>query len=288
MALANRQDFVKQIARGYSTRSGFALSTANAGSSTSASAGSGGLNFAFHSDKNSAFPTQGTIIHNTLTGQHLVHSVFGGIVSGTTSQACFLAYAYKVGTINLAATGDQFTHSTGTFPLLRTMFGVASQPINCWPMIQVTVATTTTAPVIKLSNVAGTQGYTNHAGSTVIGSKTFTFPAAATVLGSMFHLRIEDTDFSVQDIQGLQTVTAAAAGTASVYLIEPLLCLSNPGTIQFGQTADSLFGRLSLPDMQPATPTSGTVESNLGVLVISAANFSGLTKQITALGVYPP
>ena len=73
-----------------------------------------------------------------------------GISSTSATMGSYLAIAYKIGTLDMTATGDKFTHDAATFPILRTKFGAASQPINLIPVVFITTATATTAPVFRL------------------------------------------------------------------------------------------------------------------------------------------
>lgn len=181
----------------------------------------------------------------------------------------FLARFYKLGTLNLAATGDQFTHDSATFPLLRTQFGAASQPVTLIPLLQISTATTTTAAQLQLQTNAGAAGYTNQDGSTVIGGKTFILPSATTAIHSTLLLWLNDGDTGVQDINQIKVAVAAAAGAANVWGMEVIAASTTPQA-STASADDLVFSGLSLQDILPAAPTSGTLTSFLGVINLNS------------------
>lgn len=205
--------------------------------------------------------------------------------SGGTSFSAYLSYFYLVGTLNLAATGDQFTHNAATFPVLRTQFGVTSQPLSLYPMVYVTTATTTTAPIIRMRTAAGAAGYTDQDGNTVVGTRTITFPAAATTTDSCFQMRLEHGDSAVRDISAIEVTTAAAAGAASVFLVEPLTPLCIPSGLLYSLN-NTMASTIGMPDLGPAVATSGTATTYLGILYYGSASGAIITADISA--VYNP
>jgi hypothetical protein len=189
-------------------------------------------------------------------------------------RAYWLALFYKIGTLNLAATGDQFTHDAATFPILRTQYGVASQPIDLLPFLQVTTATTVTAPIIRMRTNAGVSGYKNQSGSNIVGTKTITFPAAATGASSGFYMQVENGDSAVQDVTAIEVTTAASAGAATLWGVEllvPLLCYSLNGM----NTIDTSVFAAAMNDMMPGLATSGTATSFLGFISTQLASATG-------------
>ena len=188
--------------------------------------------------------------------------VFNTYTHGTTAKCGWLAWLYKIGTLNLASTGNQFTHDAATFPVLRTKYGQASQPVNLIPLMYITTATTTTAPQFILETAAVGNGYVNQAGAGVTGTKTFTCPAAATAIQSGFILRLEDTDCAVQDMTQINVTVAGATGAATIYgmeILTPELC----ALVSTGTVSDNLVGSLGLNNIAPAVATSGTASAAL-------------------------
>jgi hypothetical protein len=185
-----------------------------------------------------------------------------GLAAG---RATYLAYFYKIGTLVLTATGNQFTHDAATFPVTRTQFGAATKPVALVPLLYITTATTTTAAQFILKNSAPSAGYTNQDGATITGTKTHTLPAAATAVSSAYILRLEEGDSAVQDVTQIDITVAASAGAASVYgveLLAPLGTLAGPAAF----ISEALLGGLHLNDLRPAAATSGSVTSFLGLL----------------------
>lgn len=200
-----------------------------------------------------------------------MHLAFAGL-GNSQARAFALCRAYKLGTLNLAATGNQFTHDAATFPLLRTEFGEASKPISLTPIVVVTTGLTTTAAIFRLRNNTGpASGYTDQDGNTVTGATDFTFPSTTTAVGSCYAPMLESGDSGVRDISHIDVTTASATGAADVWgveLIAPLPVASASGMV----FADGLMSGLLGCDLTPAVPTSGTLTSILAIL-----SFSSLT-----------
>jgi len=174
-----------------------------------------------------------------------------------------MAYAYKIGTLNLAATGDQFTHDAATFPILRTRMGEASKPLPLIPAIYVTTATTVTAPIVTLKNGAASTGYVDQDGNTVVGTRTLTFPNAATAVQTGLMPLLELTDYAIRDIQQINVGTAASAGAATVFGIELLLPTPNLIGNVLGGMIDTGTDTFFPLDLRPGVATSGTATALL-------------------------
>lgn len=230
----------------------------------------------------------GTTLPGTLVGfpsngstnaKRLIHYLQGVGAAGTFQG--YMGVYYKLGTLNLAATGDQFTHDAATFPVLRTKYGESSKPVSLIPLVQITTATTTTAPIFTLKNGAGTNGYVDEDGNTIVGTKTMTMPAAATANNSTFIFRLENDDNAVEDIVNINVGTAAATGAATIWGFEPISPLATYSATN-ATAEDALFAPLRLPDITPAVATSGTAKAYLGGLLFSNAT---RTMRSIAIGV---
>lgn len=249
-----------------------AYTTVNSSSSTTASgvAASGQYTIQLH------FNSIGTTINTTLVGLQLPpslpQSLFLTQCQGNNDSGfmgMYLAYLYKIGTLDLSAVGNRLTHDAATFPVLRTQFGEASKPLSLTPIIYVTTATTVTAAVFGLRTNAGAAGYTNQDGSAVIGTDSnFTMPAAATAINSAFILRLNAGDSGVRDINQININTKATAGAASIFGAELLAPLSQIAD-QTNFVCDSLFGGFAPMDLKPAVATSGTATSYLSIITMN-------------------
>lgn len=184
-------------------------------------------------------------------------------------KSAWLVILYKIGTVDLTALGNGFTHDTATFPVTRTIYGAANTPVNLVPIIYVTTATTTTAPAFVLETLALGAGYVNQDGSNVIGTKTFTFPNVATAVQSCYILRIEDADSGVRDITQINMTTPTTAGAATIYGMEKICPIITP--IAGGTMYDGLLGGFGLKDMTPAIATSGTATSIYAIMTYGSA-----------------
>jgi hypothetical protein len=242
------------------------------GATSTATAGSG------HFSGEICANTIGTTLPATLAGfpmppytspARLTHMQMTGANNGAPG-AGYLAMLYKLGTQVLTATGDQFTHDAATFPVLRTMYGQASQPVDLIPLIQITTATSVTAPVLKMVNVAATTGYKNQAGNNVNGTKTWTAPLAATATNTTQSLMLEDGDSGITDLTSLQTTMASTTGAATIWGMEILAPAGHP-SINSSLAYDSLTAGLNLQDLTPAVATSGTATAVLAYVLFVAA-----------------
>lgn len=178
---------------------------------------------------------------------------------------------YKFGTQVLTSTGDQFTHDAATFPVTRTVLGAATTAVPLIPFIRVTTATTTTAPVLTLKTAAGGAGYKNQAASSIVGTRTLTFGAAATAARTQYLFPLESNDNAVTDITAVQTNTAAVAGAADLWGLEPICPLPQHNSI-LGSMQDTIFSGVHAADLAPAVATSGTATSYLVLFRYSSGN----------------
>lgn len=183
--------------------------------------------------------------------------------SGAGQRSCFTALLYKLGTVDLAnaaaAPYDGFTHNANfTGPLTRTLCGVSTN-VQLIPLIYITTATTTTAPAFILQATTGPgNGYKNQAGTSVIGTKTFTCPNVATAAGSTYVLRLEDGDSAITDLTQVSVTIKSSTGVATMFGVELLLGAASGGG-GYGGLNDTMLNGLSMSDMSPATPTTGSL-----------------------------
>jgi len=272
MTIANRTQYLQNMAKGL----GFFSPLIASGSTITAGAAASGF-FTLQIRANGIgssypstlikYPTPPTPPSDLMIGHQAV------AMNSTTANQHSLVLLYKLGTLNLAATGDQFTHDTATFPVTRTVMGASTTPISLIPLIQITTATTTTAAVFRLRTAGGSAGYVNQDGTSVIGTKTMTLPSAATSANSCFIFRLEEGDTAITDISNIEVTTAAATGAATIWGMETLSASPNhasPGP--FAQ--DHLFGGLSPVKILPAAATSGTASTVLGHVTYVSNNSS--------------
>lgn len=280
-AYSNRNDLMVKFAQGkgylYQT-----ITTSTAGTAAAANSGNFTAQTMFNSIGSTVpgtlvgFPTPPALASNL----SILMSMFNA--DANSLRGLYLAYFYKIGTIVLTSTGDQFTHDAATFPILRTQFGAASQPLTLLPLIYVTTASSVTAPAFQLQTNAGAAGYTNQDGTTVIGAKTFTFPAAATTTTSGYFLRLEDGDSGVRDISQTKITTASSTGAATIYGIE---LIAPMGLLHLSMTSvyDGAFSGIGLQDLAPGVATSGTASVMLGLIAMSTTGT--ITGSFTLAGV---
>lgn len=273
--VATLDDIFKQQARGkYVMRMG-TTSTALAVSAAGATAGFISLSFTGNAI-GSTLPS--TIAEfatpEGITGDRWSIASVDGF--NTSLRGWMFARIYKVGTVVLTATGNQFTHDAATFPLLRTEFGVSNKAQALWAVIQVTTALSTTAAAL-------TMDYVDQDGNSVTGTRTFTFPAATTGQGSVYFLPLEQGDWAVRDVSAINVTTASATGAATVWLMEQLQPTYNAfaGPI----TADYVSGHgLAVTNQTPAVATSGTATTNTVFSIFGASSAaSGIAANISVL-----
>lgn len=135
---------------------------------------------------------------------------FGAVA---TQNCTLMLYDRLVGVsgISTASTGSKTVNST-TLPRYATTAATLNE---AW--LEVTTATTTTAPVVNLNS------YTSADGTTGLSGGNVTFPAAATDLHTMIQLPLNASEQGVRSIEaGLNVGTASAAGAVNVLIIRPL------------------------------------------------------------------
>jgi hypothetical protein len=269
MAITNRQDLIKNMAKG----KGIMLPTVSsgAGGTTAAIATSGHVQVEFTLGPGSSYP--GTLVGIDLPGAAgtLPNELFMSFAttSMSISMGAWLVRYYLIGTLDLTGTGDKFTHDAATFPVLRTKYGEASKPVTLLPLIYTTTALTGTAAAFELKTNAGGAGYVDQDGNNVVGTKTFTFPSATTAVQSAFLALTNNDTFGVQDITQIKVGTAASAGAASIYGVELIAPLGT--TVNRANPNDTIFSGIQMGDLQQATATSGTVTSYLGIMGTSGS-----------------
>lgn len=266
--VASLDDIYKQQARGkYLMRVG--TTTANA-AVTSATSTSGFISLSLTGN------SIGTTIGSTF-GEFLIPA---GITGDLWTMASLSGYSaslrgwmfariYKVGTVNLTGTGNQFTHDAATFPLLRTEFGVSNKPQALWPIIQVTTTLATTAPQF-------TMNYVNEDGTSVTGTRTFIFPGAAVAAGAAYFLPLEQGDWACRDVSAITIAagTNATAGAATVWLMEQLEPSYNAFAGALSNDFISGHGLL-VANQTPAVATSGTVATNTMFTIFGTSSTGG-------------
>jgi len=158
--------------------------------------------------------------------------------------------------ISLASTGDK-TVSSVALPRYTDGIGVLA-------FLEVTTATTVTAPVVSINS------YTDQDGNTAQAGATITFPAAATPIGTCvgpFPLAAGDT--GMKAVATVNVATAATVGVANLILVKPLLCIgANPpgpferlSPIPFGDMPRVFDGAVLMPLLrQFGGGASGIVE----------------------------
>lgn len=271
MPISTRSDILKNFAKGL----GVAIPAASAGSISATAAVAASGHFSVQIKPN----TVGTTLPGTLVSYPVASPTSDVLLTFATvagsfasARMCSIAWIYRIGTLTLSATGDRFTHDAATFPLTRTIMGVTTS-VQLVPIVQLTTATATTAPVFRLRTVAGGAGYVSQDGSSVVGTKTMTMPAAATANGSCFMFRLEDGDSAVTDISNIEVTTAGSAGAATIWGVEYLSDITHavPG---YHMSSDSLFGGLDPMSLKPAVATSGTATAYLSTVDLTNNNSS--------------
>lgn len=136
---------------------------------------------------------------------------FGACASQNCTLMLYDRLAGVSAAIALNATGNKTVNSGA----LTRYSGTGAALNEVW--LEVTTATTTTAPVVSLNQYTAADGTTGNSGGTV------TFPAAATVLHTMIQVPLSATKQGVRSVEvGLNVGTAAAAGAANLIIIRPL------------------------------------------------------------------
>ncbi len=112
--------------------------------------------------------------------------------------------------LSTASTGNKTVNSGA----LTRYSGTAAVLNEAW--LEVTTATTTTAPNVDLVS------YTSADGSTGVGGGNVSFPAAATDLHSMIQLPLNASEQGIRSAETLDINTASAAGAVNLIIIRPL------------------------------------------------------------------
>lgn len=164
-------------------------------------------------DSDATTPVAGSVWFPDRSPSTRFLTAFGAVAS----QACtLLLYDRLAGVsgISLATTGNKTVNSGA----LTRYSGAAADDNEVW--LEVTTATTTTAPVVSLNS------YTSADGSTAQSGGTVTFPAAATDLHTMVKMPLSATKKGVRSVEaGLNVGTAAAAGAVNVLITKPIAYL---------------------------------------------------------------
>jgi len=119
-----------------------------------------------------------------------------------------------IGAVSLAATGNKTVASTA---LPRGMTADDLANVECW--IELTTATTVTAPILSMNS------YTNEAGTAGRAGATITFPAVATPTRWMAQLPLQAGDKGVQAVNTINVATAASAGVCNVILLRQIAAI---------------------------------------------------------------
>lgn len=139
----------------------------------------------------------------------------------TANQACSLMLYDRlvaVSGLSLASTGNKTVSSSA---LTRYTDGIG---VQAW--LEVTTATTVTAPIVDMNS------YTN---TTPTGSRDgapITFPAVATNVDAMIGpLPLQSGDVGVTAVSTINVNTAATAGVANLVLLRPIAYLNLPANV---------------------------------------------------------
>lgn len=148
------------------------------------------------------FPDRGPDLRHLLS--------FGAVATQNCTLMLYDRLAVVTG-ISLSTTGAKTVNSAA----VNRYSGTAATLNEAW--LEVTTATTTTAPVVNLNS------YTSADGTTALAGGNVTFPAAATDLHTMIQLPLNASEQGVRSVEaGLNVGTAAAAGACNVVILRPL------------------------------------------------------------------
>lgn len=262
MAITTRQGALANASQG----KGVVVPVVTAGSGASTAANSSSGNISLHVASNAI----GSVIPTSLqdlafpAGLPSPTRLLGLSIGSTSGTVAFLARFYKIGTLDLTATGNKFTHDAATFPILKNQMG-ASSALNLIPVMYISTATATTAPQLTLATVASGAGYVNQDGNNVVGTKNWTAPATNTAGSSAFILTLEDGDSAVRDVTQIDVTVASAAGAATIYGMEPY-CMFSIAAPGYECTRNLLVNPPSIPNIAPGVATSGTASSFLAIV----------------------
>lgn len=165
-----------------------------------------------------AYANAGIYFKNTSpANKHLLNWVVYAVGQGPAAYGLMMLYDRLVGVggLSLATTGDKTVSSAA---LTRYTDGIG---VQCW--LEVSTATTTTAPIVTLNSYTDADGNSGQTGTAL------TFPAAATNLDVLVQLPLA-ADLGVRAVSTLNVGTAAAAGVCNLLLIKPLAYIPLAGT----------------------------------------------------------
>jgi len=217
---ATRDDLIAEAALGKMDRWDFAKlapgnSVTNAWYSFWKSVGSGGTGADPATTPGTAYsPDQSTAVAGAMffpdrasDQRHLVYMQVTGINNG-----CLMLYDRLVGVagITLNSTGAKTVNSTA----VPRYSGTDAFDNEAW--LEITTATSATAPIVNISSYTAADGSTGLAGGSV------TFPNAASLAGVMVPLPLADTDAGVRSVETLNVGTAGGAGVATVVILRPI------------------------------------------------------------------
>lgn len=156
-----------------------------------------------------AYTNAGISFNNTSTlTKHLIHmSATINSSAGSFGNLVLYDRLVGVGGISLASTGNKTVSSAA---LTRYTSGMG---VQAW--LEVSTATTVTAPVVTMNSYTDEDGNTGQTGTAV------TFPAVATNVDAMVQLPL-GTDQGVRAVSTINVGTAATAGVANLVLLYPL------------------------------------------------------------------
>lgn len=272
--LTSRAKILENLSKGKAT--GFTGLLSNSGTVTAANAGAGFFNISLLGNLlGTTVPTTYSPIPLDIPTANPTRLLSMGLSPNSTAglKTYFLANIYRIGTVDPTSTGDKFTHDAATFPILKTQFGVANQPLSLLPFFVVTAVTATTAAVMRLRTAAGGAGYVDQDGNNKVGALTITLPNVATAAGSSYPFKLEWGDSAVQDITAVEVTTATSAGSIVVYGAEILAAVSHPLSALM-VFKDTLFSGIHLDDLRPGVATSGSANSILALFSIGASTAS--------------
>lgn len=176
----------------------------------------------------------------------------GLVFKARATQNCTLKlYDRLVGVSGIAlnSTGSKTINSSA----LPRYSGTAAVDNEAW--LEVTTATTTTAPVVNLNSYTSSDGTTGLAGGNV------TFPAAATDLHTMIQLPLNASEQGIRSAEaGLNVGTAAAAGACNFLIIREIATIGLLANVE--NSVSLLDDELSLPRVFDG--------ANLGLMIMAS------------------
>jgi hypothetical protein len=142
----------------------------------------------------------------------------------------------------LVAVGERsLSGSIGTrsimTPALPRYTGTDAVGVEAW--LEITTATSTTAPVVRLSS------YTNSAGVSGRQGDAVTFPAAATNAQCFIRLPMQAGDTGIRSVEEISVDTVSSTGVCNVVLLKTLTHLPVVGNV--GNDRDLILQQVALP-----------------------------------------